>query len=51
MSAAASPFVGFGIDKIGKRPHIAIIAGIFLTLGNGLVAIGGGKCEVGDCPN
>lgn len=51
MSAAASPFVGFAIDKIGKRPHIAIIAGIFLTIGNALVAIGGGHCEPKDCPN
>ena len=48
MSAVSSPFVGFAIDRLGKRPHIGILAGVFLTLGHVLTAIGA-KCDKSGC--
>jgi len=51
MSAAASPFVGYAIDRFGKRPHVGILAGVLLTLGHIMTVIGGGSCTKESCPN
>lgn len=34
ISACTSPFLGFMIDRVGKRVHIVIIANIILALGH-----------------
>jgi nitrate/nitrite transporter NarK len=40
ISACTSPFLGFMVDKIGKRALIGIVAGLLLTAGHIMTAFG-----------